>query len=63
MRVKTTNTKRADEKLTPDQVRALTKALVSEAVIPSEVGAKWAIIGSIVAIVLSAVAVVIAVAK
>lgn len=58
-----TNTKRANEKLTPDEVRALVRALLIEGMAPAVVSVRWALGGAILAIVLSAVAVVIAVAK
>lgn len=61
--LKTTNTKRANEKLTPDEVRALVRALLIDGLAPVVVSVRWALFGSLVAIVLSGVAVVITVAK
>lgn len=63
MVVKTTNTKRANEKLTPDEVRALVRALLVEGLAPAVVSVRYALVGALLAIVLSGVAVIIAVAK
>lgn len=62
-RPQTSYTKQPNEKLTPDEVRALTAQLVSDRVTPATVVSRWAFVLASVSIVTSLLALVVAVVR
>lgn len=55
--------KQAGEKLTPDEVRVLTRGLVEQGMAPAIIVSRWAFAFGIVAVAIALVALVVAVAK
>ncbi len=57
--IRSTYQKKADEKLTPDEVRVLTRGLVEQGIAVPVIASRWALIFSVLAFLTSLVALVI----
>lgn len=58
--IRSTYQKQANEKLTPDEVRVLTRGLVEQGIAVPVVASRWALILSVVAFLMSCLALIVA---